>query len=177
MPFELKNAPSAFQNAMIRVFEPILNNTLVYIDVLVPRGGLQVLGELDQQDDILLFSPDKKSHVDLLSKFHFIVQEYRIMLSEKKMEISVTPINFLGMNISNGKYQPRTHIAQELHKFPDELTTPREIQQFLSLVNYMADFLPKLSAHTVHVFLMLKKNPPTLVRDTDISRQSYKEIS
>ncbi|KAJ9567785.1 hypothetical protein OSB04_003751 [Centaurea solstitialis] len=95
----------------------------------------------------------------LLSKFHSIIQEYGIMLSEKKMEIGVTSINFLGMNISDGKYQPHPHIAQELHKFPNELTTPREIQQFLGLVNYMADFLPKLS-HTVHLFPMLKKNPP-----------------
>ncbi|KAJ9544619.1 hypothetical protein OSB04_024326 [Centaurea solstitialis] len=130
-------------------FEPILNNTLVYID------------------DILLFSPDEESHVDLLSKFHSIVQEYE-MLSEKKMEIGVTSINFLGMNISNGKYQLQPHIAQELHKFPDELTTLREIQQFLGLVNYMAGFMPKLLAHTVHLFPMLKKTPPpTFVRSTN----------
>ncbi|KAJ9562153.1 hypothetical protein OSB04_007313 [Centaurea solstitialis] len=88
MPFGLKNAPSAFQKAMVKVFEPILNNTLVYID------------------DILLFSPDEESHIALLSKIHSIVQEYGIMLSEKKMEIGVTSINFLGMNISDGKYQP-----------------------------------------------------------------------
>ncbi|KAJ9567780.1 hypothetical protein OSB04_003746 [Centaurea solstitialis] len=71
------------------------------------------------------------------------------MLSEKKMEIGVTSTNFLGMNISDGKYLPQPHIAQELHKFSDELTTPREIQQFLGLVNYMADFQPKLSTHTI----------------------------
>ncbi|KAJ9550757.1 hypothetical protein OSB04_014802 [Centaurea solstitialis] len=159
MPFELKNAPSAFQKAMVKVFEPILNNTLVYID------------------DILLFSPDEESHVALLSKFHSIIQEYGIMLSEKKMEIGVTSINFLGMKISDGKYQPQPHIAQELHKFPDELTTPKEIQQFLGLVNYMADFLPKLSTHIVHLFPMLKKNPPPWSETQTLTVRAIKQLA
>ncbi|GJX90841.1 putative reverse transcriptase domain, viral movement protein [Tanacetum coccineum] len=52
MPFGLKYAPSVFQKAMITIFEPILANTLVYID------------------DILLFSLDEQSHAELLSKFY-----------------------------------------------------------------------------------------------------------
>ncbi|GJY92739.1 putative reverse transcriptase domain, viral movement protein [Tanacetum coccineum] len=142
MPFGLKNAPSAFQKAMITIFEPILANTLVYID------------------DILLFSPDEQSHAELLSKFYSLVTKYGIMLSEKKMEVGVTTIQFLGMEISDGKYQPQPHVAQELLKFPDELSSQKMIQQFLGLVNYMADFLPKLSHHTALLFPMLKKNPP-----------------
>ena len=86
MSFGLKNAPSTFQKAMITIFEPILANTLVYID------------------DILLFSPDEQSHAELLSKFYSLVTKYGIMLSEKKMEVGVTTIQFLGMEISDGKY-------------------------------------------------------------------------
>ncbi|GKC09723.1 putative reverse transcriptase domain, viral movement protein, partial [Tanacetum coccineum] len=71
-----------------------------------------------------------------------------------------SPIQFLGMEISDGKYQPQPHVAQELLKFPDELSSQKMIQQFLGLVNYMADFLPKLSHHTALLFPMLKKNPP-----------------
>ncbi|GJS31849.1 putative reverse transcriptase domain, viral movement protein [Tanacetum coccineum] len=142
MPFSLKNAPSAFQKAMITIFEPILANTQVYID------------------DILLFSPDEQSHAELLSMFYSLVAKYGIMLSEKKMQVGVTTIQFLGMEISNGKYQPQPHVAQELLKFPDELSSQKMIQQFLGLVNYMADFLPKLSHHTALLFPMLKKNLP-----------------
>ncbi|GKB08564.1 putative reverse transcriptase domain, viral movement protein [Tanacetum coccineum] len=134
--------PSAFQKAMITIFEPILANTLVYID------------------DILLFSPDEQSHAELLSKFYSLVSKYGIMLSEKKMEVGVTTIQYLGMEISDGKYQPQPHVAQELLKFSDELSSQKIIQQFLGLVNYMADFLPKLSHHTALLFPMLKKNPP-----------------
>ncbi|GJS73986.1 putative zinc finger, CCHC-type containing protein [Tanacetum coccineum] len=86
--FQNLNAPSAFQKAMITIFEPILANTLVYID------------------DILLFFPDEQSHAELLSKFYSLVTKYEIMLSEKKIEVGVTTIQFLGMEISNEKYQP-----------------------------------------------------------------------
>ncbi|GKE80273.1 putative reverse transcriptase domain, viral movement protein, partial [Tanacetum coccineum] len=84
---------------MITIFEPILANTLVYIN------------------DILLFSLDEQSHAELLSEFYSLVTKYRIMLSEKKMEVGVTTTQFLGMEISNGKYQPQPHVAQELLKF------------------------------------------------------------
>ncbi|GKD54736.1 hypothetical protein Tco_1288123 [Tanacetum coccineum] len=83
-----KNAPSAFQKAMITIIEPILANTLVYID------------------HILLFSPNEQSHAELLSKFYSLVTKYGIMLSEKNMEVGVTTIQFLGTEISDGKYQP-----------------------------------------------------------------------
>ncbi|GKA27100.1 putative reverse transcriptase domain, viral movement protein [Tanacetum coccineum] len=111
--WQLENAPSAFQKAMITIFEPILDNTLVYID------------------DNLLFSSDEQSHAELLSMFYSLVTKYGIMLSKKKMEIGVTTIQFLGMEISDGKYQPQPHVAQELLKFPNELSSKKMIQQFL----------------------------------------------
>ncbi|GKB73508.1 hypothetical protein Tco_0934920 [Tanacetum coccineum] len=81
-----------------------------------------------------------KSHAELLSKFYSLVTKYGIILSEKKMEFGVTTIQFLGMEISDGKYQPQPYVAQELLKFLDELSTYKMIQQFLGLVNNMADF-------------------------------------
>jgi len=64
--FGLKIAPSLFQKAMTKIFEPILENTLVYID------------------DILLFSKDIVSHKNLLKQFFEIANQHEIMLSEKK---------------------------------------------------------------------------------------------
>ncbi|GJX65080.1 putative reverse transcriptase domain, viral movement protein [Tanacetum coccineum] len=83
--FDLK---SGFPKSNDNHFEPNLANTPVYID------------------DILLFSPDEQSHAKLLSKFYSLVTKYGIMLSEKKMKVRVTTIQFLGMEISDGKYQP-----------------------------------------------------------------------
>nr|GFC48335.1 putative reverse transcriptase domain, viral movement protein [Tanacetum cinerariifolium] len=82
------------------------------------------------------------------------------MLSKKKMEVGVTTIQFLDMEIFDGKYQPQPQVAQELLKFPDELSSQKMIQQFIGLFNYMADFLPKLSHHTAWLFPILRKNLP-----------------
>nr|GEY24434.1 hypothetical protein [Tanacetum cinerariifolium] len=106
---------------------------------------------LTQKKSLFQYLADAKvlSKFDLKSGFWQLVTKYGIMLSEKKMEVGVATIQFLGMEISNGRYQPQPHVAQELLKFPDELSSQKMIQQFLGLVNYMADFLPKLSHHTV----------------------------
>ncbi|GJW66780.1 putative reverse transcriptase domain, viral movement protein [Tanacetum coccineum] len=53
-----------------------------------------------------------KSHAELLSKFYSLVTKYEIMLSEKKMEVRVTTIQFLGMDISAGNTSPKQHVAR-----------------------------------------------------------------
>ena len=67
-------------------FQPLLTNTLIYVD------------------DILLFSKDEESHAKLLTEFYNLVKSQGIMHSEKKTVIGQSSINFLGVNISNGKY-------------------------------------------------------------------------
>ena len=97
MSFGLKNAPSKFQQAMTTIFQPILHSTLVYID------------------GIILFSPNIEAHLALLHKFHDLVKQYGIILSQKKMIIAQTSINFLGLIIKNGQ---NLLIATHLHQDP-----------------------------------------------------------
>ena len=127
---------------MIKIFEPILSNALVYID------------------DILLFSSDMNSHSVLLTRFYDIVQEYGIMLSEKNMIIGQTEIDFLGMHISKGQYHLQPHIASQLEHFPDKDLSFKQIQQFLGIVNYMADFIHDLAKFRTPLSALLKKNAP-----------------
>ncbi|KAH9668401.1 hypothetical protein KPL70_021402 [Citrus sinensis] len=142
MTFGLKVAPSLFQKAMTKIFSPILHHALVYID------------------DILLFSSDHESHQKLLLDFCHIVQAHGIMLSEKKSSIGKESIDFLGMVIKDGQYQPGPHIAIELLKFPDTHLNRKQIQQFLGIVNYVRDFIPKVAIHTSYLSRMLKKQCP-----------------
>jgi len=81
MPFGLKNASSQFQKAMLTLFQPLLANALIYVD------------------DILLFSKDAKSHERLLTEFYNLAKSQGIMLSEKKMVIGQSSIDFLGVSI------------------------------------------------------------------------------
>ena len=56
------------------------------------------------------------------------------MLSEKKMVLRQSSIDFLGVNISDGKYTLQPHIAISLGEFLDNLTSTKKIQQFLGIV-------------------------------------------
>ena len=141
MPFGLNNAPSQFQKAMVTLFQCLLTNALIYVD------------------DILLFSKDEESHEKLLTKFYNLVKSQGIMLLEKKMVIGQSSIDFLGVNISDGKYTLQPHIAVSLGEFPDKLTNAKQIQQFLGIVNYMSDFIPKVSKYRNCLAQLLKKSP------------------
>ncbi|XP_027156875.1 uncharacterized protein LOC113758046 [Coffea eugenioides] len=126
MPFGLKTAPSLFQKAMIRIFQPILHSALVYID------------------DILLFSNTFEEHLELLKDFHHLVKQYGIMLSEKKMFLAQQEISFLGMKITQGKCTPEQHVGQSIKDFPEDNLSKTQVQQFLGVVNYVREFLPKV---------------------------------
>ncbi|KAK8575413.1 hypothetical protein V6N12_063086 [Hibiscus sabdariffa] len=88
MSFGLKTAPSLFQKAMVKIFQPIMDQTLIYID------------------DILLYSPDEEAYLKLLKHFSQLIAQYGIMLSERKMKINQQEIEFLGMHLKEGKYHP-----------------------------------------------------------------------
>ncbi|KAL0307709.1 UNVERIFIED_CONTAM: polyprotein [Sesamum calycinum] len=151
MPFGLKVAPSLFQKAMIKIFEPILHATLIYID------------------DILLYTQDQPTHAKLLQQFYDIVQAHGVMLSDKKSFIGQPNIDFLGMKFIDGRYQPGPHITQELLKFP------KEIQQFLGIVNYIKDFIPECSRYTSQLSKLLKKEPPPWGQVQTMALQKLKQ--
>ena len=85
---------------MVTLFQPLLNNALIYVD------------------DILLFSKDEESHEKLLTEFYNLVKSQGIMLSKKKMIIGQSSIDFLGVNILDEKYVLQPHIAASLGEFP-----------------------------------------------------------
>ncbi|KAK0590074.1 hypothetical protein LWI29_022372 [Acer saccharum] len=139
LPFGLKTAHSLFQKAVTRIFHPLLHSAIIYID------------------DILLFSINDTSHNILLQQFHDIVNQYGIMLSEKKSTIGKFEIEFLGMNISQGQYRPGPHLAIQLLDFPDSNLNPKQVQQFLGIVNYIRDFIPHVSQYP-----RIVQDPPAL---------------
>jgi len=159
LPFGLKVAPSLFQKAMTRIFEPILTSALMYID------------------DILLFSPDEKSHKELLERFYQLSHQYGLMLSSLKSQIGTTEIEFLGMKFSRGKYSPQPHLVEELPKFPEKNFTVKQIQQFLGILNYIRDFIPNISHHTSKLSKLLKKNAPPWGDEQTEAVKILKEIA
>ena len=79
------------------------------------------------------------------------------------------------MVLKDGHYHPRPHIAAELLKFPDIDLTKKQIQQFVGIVNYVRDFIPKVAVHTSQLSCMLKKTaPPWGPAQTDAVKQLKK---
>ena len=127
---------------MLTLFQPLLANAIIYVD------------------DILLFSKDADSHEKLLIEFYNLVKSQGIMFSEKKNGHWANINIVLGMTILDGKYTLQPHIATSLKEFPDKLSTAKQIQQFLGIVNYMSDFIAKISKCRNYLAQLLKKNPP-----------------
>ncbi|RDX80470.1 hypothetical protein CR513_38977, partial [Mucuna pruriens] len=159
LPFGLKVAPSLFQKAMTRIFEPLLEHAIIYID------------------DILLFSKDMKTHKVLLNRFFDIANHYGLMFSEKKIHLAQSQIDFLGMHFFQGSYQPQPHVTEELLKFPDKSLTVKQIQQFLGIVNYIRDFIPNIARYTNPLSKLLKKDPPSWGPDQTRAIQELKRIA
>ncbi|MBA0858876.1 hypothetical protein Goshw_001369 [Gossypium schwendimanii] len=81
------------------------------------------------------------------------------------MHINKSEIEYLGMNFKEGKYSLIPHIAEKLIEFPDADLTKKQIQQFLRVVNYLRDFIPKISRYINPLTKMLKKNlPPWMIK-------------
>ncbi|KAH9716893.1 hypothetical protein KPL71_021627 [Citrus sinensis] len=111
-------------------------------------------------------------HHQLLTQFYDI-----IMLLAKKSTIATDNIEFLGMIIKDGHYQPRKHIAQELLHFPYQQLSKRQIQQFLGIINYIRDFIPHVDHYTHHLSALLKKKPPEWNADHTVAITTLKQIA
>ncbi|KAH9716958.1 hypothetical protein KPL71_021647 [Citrus sinensis] len=124
-----------------------------------------------------LKSGSHDDHRQLLTQFYDLIQSHGIMLSAKKSIIATDNIEFLGMIIKDGHYQPGKHIAQELLHFPDQQLSKRQIQQFLGIINYIRDFLPHVDHYTHHLSALLKKKPPEWNADHTFAVTTLKQIA
>ncbi|KAH9769474.1 hypothetical protein KPL71_012014 [Citrus sinensis] len=130
-----------------------------------------------QECSQLLAQGSYDEHRQLLTQFYDIVQNHGIMLSAKKSTIATNNIEFLGMIIKDGHYQPGKHIAQELLHFPYQQFSKRQVQQFLGIINYIRDFIPHVDHYTHHLSVLLKKKPPEWNTDHTNAVTTLKQIA
>ncbi|KAH9697867.1 hypothetical protein KPL71_023791 [Citrus sinensis] len=130
-----------------------------------------------QECSQLLAQGAHDEHRQLLTQFYDIIQSHGIMLSAKKSTIAINNIEFLGMVIKDGHYQPGKHIAQELLHFPDQQLSKKQIQQFLGIINYIRDFIPHVDHYTHHLSALLKKKPLEWNANHTIAVTTLKQIA
>ncbi|KAH9670651.1 hypothetical protein KPL70_017057 [Citrus sinensis] len=129
------------------------------------------------QDDKFPLPRSHDEHRQLLTQFYDIVQSHGIMLLAKKSTIATDNIEFLGMVIKDGHYQPGKHIAQELLHFPDQQLSKKQVQQFLGIINYIRDFISHVNHYTHHLSTLLKKKPLEWNTDHTTAVTTLKQIA
>ena len=108
---------------MVQIFQPILHHALIYID------------------DILLFSGSHDEHRQLLTQFYDIVHNHGIMLSAKKSTIATDNIEFLGMIIKDGHYQPGNTLPKncftfQISNFPKDKFNSSLVLSITSVISF-----------------------------------------
>ena len=117
VPFGLKQAPSIFQRHMNNAFRDFEEFCCVYVD------------------DILVFSDHEDDHFNHVQKILGRCKELGIILSKKKTQLFKTKINFLGLEIENGRHCPQNHILEHLHMFPNEIQDKKTITKIIRSIN------------------------------------------
>ena len=124
-PFGLSQAPAYFQ----RLIHEVL------------KGITFAFGYLD---DILIFSPDNKTHLEHLEVVFRRLREADLKLKASKCNFFKKHIQYLGHLVSGEGIEPLPEKLEAVRKMPPP-TTPREVRQFLGLVGYYRKFVPKFA--------------------------------
>ena len=122
LPFGLKNAGMTFQRFMDRCLAG-LPFVLVYLD------------------DILVASPDRRSHAEHLRQVLERLQASGLVLNRDKCQFFRSSVEFLGLHITAGGVSPLQNQIAAIQEFPQP-TTIKELQAFLGAVNFYRRFVP-----------------------------------
>ena len=124
-PFGLSQAPAYFQRLVHEVL----------------KGITFAFGYLD---DILIFSPDNKTHLEHLEAVFQRLREADLKLKASKCNFFKKHIQYLGHLVSGEGIEPLPEKLEAVRKMPPP-TTPKEVRQFLGLVGYYRKFVPKFA--------------------------------
>ena len=124
-PFGLSQAPAYFQRLVHEVL----------------KGITFAFGYLD---DILIFSPDNKTHLEHLEIVFQRLREADLKLKASKCNFFKKHIQYLGHLVSGEGIEPLPEKLEAVRKMPPP-TTPKEVRQFLGLVGYYRKFVPKFA--------------------------------
>ncbi|KAH9769436.1 hypothetical protein KPL71_012000 [Citrus sinensis] len=188
--FALQNSSDDFENDE---FQTVFHQQLLSLDTTIPIPSIKLhilpskfqrpistIGLLDARAQ----RSTQDDHRHLLNQFLDIIQSHGIMLSAKKSTIATNNIEFLGMTIKDGHYQPGKHIAQELIHFPDQNLSKKQIQQFLEAKMFTFVFIihrPYFQHPDTHFFWTQDQvfewfttpHPSILEQDDKVQKELY----
>ena len=137
-PFGLAQAPAYFQRLVNKVLAE-LPFTFGYLD------------------DVLVYSPDVKTHLEHLRKVFQRLREADLRLKMEKCNFLKIHIQYLGHLISGEGIEPLPEKLESIKQMPAP-TTPKEVKQFLGLIGYYRKFVPRFADISRALTALTKKN-------------------
>ncbi|CAM9759862.1 unnamed protein product, partial [Heterosigma akashiwo] len=127
LPMGWKNSSSLFQERLLEVF-----------------GDLVYKGVLIYIDDIIIYSNDIQSHMDLLLTVLDRFLDKNLIIKIEKSHFLLESIQYLGHIVDSDGVQPDDSKIQIIKnaRSPDNVT---ELKAFLALVGFYRSFIPRLS--------------------------------
>ena len=142
MPFGLKNASQSFQRLMDHTFadQP---SVFVYLD------------------NNLAATANTQKHLQVLCQVFHLLKDNGLVLNLQKSEFFQDSIAFLGHKVHSGGVEPLSGHVDAITNTPLP-STPKELQQFLGMINFYHRFL-LAAANILHPLTeALKGNPKVL---------------
>ena len=150
-PFGLAQAPAYFQR--------LINEVLAPFDF--------AFGYLD---DILIYSPDVKTHLKHLELIFQRLHEVDLKLKMEKCSFLKKHIQYLGHIVSGEEIKPVPEKLSAIQQMPCPYT-PKEVKQFLGLVGYYRKFIPCYADIARPLHALTRKD--TVFEWSDICQKSF----
>lgn len=142
MPFGLTNAPGSFQHLMNYNFRDMLDHfVIIYLD------------------DILIFSPDLRTHVDHVSQVLQRLRETGLYAKAEKCEFHTNSVEFLGFVIEPAGISMDKKKVKSILDWPAP-TTLTELRSFQGFCNFYRRFIRDYSKIAGPLTALTKKDRP-----------------
>uniref|UniRef100_A0A0N5BZ12 RNA-directed DNA polymerase n=1 Tax=Strongyloides papillosus TaxID=174720 RepID=A0A0N5BZ12_STREA len=163
LPQGISVSPGIFQKLML-IIEKETYNRIYKID---PIFNNKVKFIYNYFDDTLIVTRDFNSHYTAVFTFAKVMEDYGLKVNRGKIALLVSETDFLGIKISNGKFQ----IAEKRIKALKELKIPEnkdELRSALGLINYNLKFCPKLAIYREELNDAMKKESFTKLSPEEV---------
>lgn len=140
MPFGLKGAPATFQA-----------NITAYLQPYLGQGVIAYL------DDVLIYSPDLDTHVEILNNVLDIFAKHQFFPKLTKCKFAVQELEYLGYTVGADGVKPSPSKVAAIESWPEELSNDTQVRQFLGTVNYCRMFMGPSFADIARPLVRLTK--------------------
>jgi len=128
MFFGLCNSPATFQRVMNHLFDPLLRTGCILIYI----------------DDILIFTKDLESHIELVKWVLKVLEDNQLSLKPSKCDFHKDSVEYLGRLVHKGAVTIKPSHIVTIKNWPIP-TTKTGVQRIVGLANYFRKFIPKYS--------------------------------